>query len=229
MSDDVPSADECQARVEKFAQITQTDEALAQFYLQERDWNVEASIAAYFGDTGKLAVKRKEQETNHASPAKIQAVEQEIKKILPDKFSFITWNIDGLDDRNISRRTMAVVKIIQERKADIVFLQEVVPETYNMLQSNLSTEYILTKNKANDIFVDTASENKIYFTVTLLRRETLTRKSVFVKPYENSKMLRDLMVVEAKFENGAKLILINTHLESTKDFAGKHGSLHSTS
>ena len=111
---------------------------------------------------------------------------------------------------------MAVVKTIQERKVDAVFLQEVVLETYNILKSKLSQEYLLTENKA-----PYGADEKYYFTVTLLRRSTLNRGSVVVKPFENSRMLRDLTIVEAKFENGSKLNLLNAHLESTKDFAGK--------
>jgi hypothetical protein len=30
----------------------------------------------------------------------------------PSKFSLISWNLDGLDERNLKRRTKAVCKII---------------------------------------------------------------------------------------------------------------------
>ena len=30
----------------------------------------------------------------------------------PSKFSFVSWNLDGLDERNLKRRTKAVCKII---------------------------------------------------------------------------------------------------------------------
>lgn len=43
--DDVPSASECEARCKEFADITGTDTALAMFYLQDRDWNVEVRTA----------------------------------------------------------------------------------------------------------------------------------------------------------------------------------------
>ena len=46
--EDVPPREECQRRVEHFASVTGTDEALAQFYLQDRDWNLEASVNAFF-------------------------------------------------------------------------------------------------------------------------------------------------------------------------------------
>ena len=91
------SAAECQARVEQFAQITETDEALAQFYLQDRDWNVEASIAAFFEerippDKEKTNVSQKRpQDSDGVAVAKKQKVDH-IEKCLPEKFSFISWN-----------------------------------------------------------------------------------------------------------------------------------------
>ncbi len=51
----------------KFGQnLTQTDEALAQFYLQDRNWNLEISVNNYFEDISKQSLKRKSQiQTNH--------------------------------------------------------------------------------------------------------------------------------------------------------------------
>ena len=46
MSDDedIPDVKICQERVEKFAEITGTDEACAQFYLQDRKWDLEVGF-----------------------------------------------------------------------------------------------------------------------------------------------------------------------------------------
>lgn len=41
----------------------------------------------------------------------------------PSEFRMISWNIDGLDDRNLKMRTKSVVKILQSQRPDIVFLQ----------------------------------------------------------------------------------------------------------
>lgn len=45
-SDDanLPSAAECEARCQTFAEITGTDTALAMFYLQDREWIVEVLL-----------------------------------------------------------------------------------------------------------------------------------------------------------------------------------------
>ena len=49
----------------------------------------------------------------------------------PTSLTMISWNIDGLDQENLTKRTEAVVKIIQEVSADIVFLQEVIPPMFS--------------------------------------------------------------------------------------------------
>jgi len=55
----------------------------------------------------------------------------------PKEIRFITWNLDGLDERNLKIRTKAVKKIIEAENPDIVFLQEVVPKTLEYLEENL--------------------------------------------------------------------------------------------
>ena len=43
---DLPSAAECEQRCQRFAEVTGTDTALAMFFLQDRQWSVEVSMAA---------------------------------------------------------------------------------------------------------------------------------------------------------------------------------------
>lgn len=40
-SDDIPDVETCQKLTERFAEITGTDEACAQFYLQDRNWDLQ--------------------------------------------------------------------------------------------------------------------------------------------------------------------------------------------
>ena len=37
----IPSRDECERRCQNFAEITGTDSALAMFYLQDREWDLD--------------------------------------------------------------------------------------------------------------------------------------------------------------------------------------------
>jgi len=235
------SADECQKRIEQFSEITQTDEALAQFYLQDRDWNVEASVTAFYSNNASTSKKLERNETRDST--EVQQVSKRAKieneTFLPDKISFISWNIDGINDRNLKERTMSVTQTIKIRKVDIIFLQEVVSKSYDIIRSELDSEYLITENKTPSgmtptLWIDWNDEKnlgirhsgmnkqvseKFYFTVILIRRATLTLESIIVKPFSNSKMMRDLSIVDVRLINGIKLLLINTHLESGKNFA----------
>ena len=51
----------CQKLVDEFVEMTKTDSALAQFYLQDRNWNLRLSINDYFEQIQKESkpLKRK--------------------------------------------------------------------------------------------------------------------------------------------------------------------------
>ncbi|KAK3764219.1 hypothetical protein RRG08_044145 [Elysia crispata] len=51
----LPSREECETRCQTFAEVTGTDSALAMFYLQDRDWDLQRSISDYFLDQDKNA------------------------------------------------------------------------------------------------------------------------------------------------------------------------------
>ena len=42
----LPPAEECEERCQRFAQVTGTDTALAMFFLQDRQWNLDVSMAS---------------------------------------------------------------------------------------------------------------------------------------------------------------------------------------
>ena len=48
----VPSASECQRRIDAFVSVTETDEAFAQMTLQRHKWDLKEAMEAHFGGTG---------------------------------------------------------------------------------------------------------------------------------------------------------------------------------
>lgn len=80
----------------------------------------------------------------------------------PSEMRIITWNLDGLDDRNLKIRTKCVVKVLQTENPDVVFLQEVVPKTLDYLEKNLPPQFK---------FVPAASEG--FVDLTLLLRDLI--------------------------------------------------------
>uniref|UniRef100_A0A0P4W6W8 Tyrosyl-DNA phosphodiesterase 2 n=1 Tax=Scylla olivacea TaxID=85551 RepID=A0A0P4W6W8_SCYOL len=123
----------------------------------------------------------------------------------PKKFCFMTWNIDGLDEKNLKKRTKAVATVIDREKADIVFLQEAIPNTFTYLEQLLP----------QFLFIAGGVDN--YFTLTLLRRTTVHFDDQTLEPFANTSMGRNLLCVEAHIGE-LKLQLLNSHLESTAEF-----------
>ena len=103
------TAKECQDRIDQFVAITQTDEAQAQMLLQDHDWAVEPAINAFF-----------------ASNLTDDNVNVVISTKPPSTLSLMTWNIDGLDEKNAEKRLAFVIHEIKSLKPDVVLLQEVI-------------------------------------------------------------------------------------------------------
>ena len=49
----------CQKLVEEFVLLTETDSALAQFYLQDRNWNLRLSVNDYFENISRKSKPKK--------------------------------------------------------------------------------------------------------------------------------------------------------------------------
>lgn len=126
----------------------------------------------------------------------------------PPRMKLLTWNLDGLDVKNLKKRTRAIIKWIQKHEPDIVFFQEVIPESAEYFQTKLP-EYKCVKGGDED-----------YFTMTLLRVFTIFYDNHYVINYPNSLMGRNLLVTEAHMGK-LKFQFLNTHLESTKDHSAE--------
>ncbi|CAN7984303.1 unnamed protein product, partial [Ixodes pacificus] len=227
--DDIPDGKVCQQLCEEFASITQTDTACAQFYLQDRSWNLERSVNDFFEDRNNRGAVRVSGTDNRADVVLVvdgsrptlaaaataifaeaatssmsgapPSVEQD-----PGTLKFITWNIDGIDDKNLLLRTKAVCSIIESSGIDVVFLQEVVPTSVKVMEKSLPGYKLLVGNTVE------------YFTATLLRKSRVKYESHEVYPFSNTAMGRNVTYVKASFNN-RPLTLLNTHLESTAEFA----------
>ena len=85
------TAKECQARIDQFVEVTKTDEAQAQAVLQEHDWNVINALNDF------LAQQIPDGEAAAGSSSGLVATTKP-----PSILSMITWNIDGLDVKNLA-------------------------------------------------------------------------------------------------------------------------------
>ncbi|CAN7989444.1 unnamed protein product [Ixodes hexagonus] len=226
--DDIPDGKVCQQLCEDFAAITQTDTACAQFYLQDRSWNLERSVNDFFEDRNNKGALRVGTDnradvvlvvdgSRPSLAAAATAIFAEAATSCmsgappsvgqdPGTLKFITWNIDGIDDKNLLLRTKAVCSIIESSGIDIVFLQEVVPTSVKILEKSLPGYKLLVGNSVE------------YFTATLLRKNRVKYESHEVYPFSNTAMGRNVTYIKASFSD-KPLTLMNTHLESTAEFA----------
>ncbi|KAJ8027020.1 Tyrosyl-DNA phosphodiesterase 2 [Holothuria leucospilota] len=140
------------------------------------------------------------QEINKASSP---AVAQDSRGSTGDfQIKLICWNIDGLDNQNLRERTTAIISLLKRESPEIIFLQEVIPESLVMIQERLQSDY--------HIF---PGGKMAYFTSMLLKKKDFVLKTVMVEPFPNSAMLRNLTVAKVLC-HGLNFRLMTSHLES---------------
>jgi len=199
--------------IKEFETVTNTDEIMAQYQLQEHGWDLSRALNTFF------AVKCEEAEAETVSknvdlPKKTVAEalqEGLLSTKAPESLVFVTWNIDGLDQTNLKKRTKGVCKILEQEKADVVFLQEVIPETFSYIESKMPNYVCLAAKQDN------------YFVATLLRKGRVYLDHHTVKDFHSSSMGRHVLAAQAHC-GSVKLDLFNTHLESTKEHAEERGN-----
>jgi len=199
--------------IKEFETVTNTDEIMAQYQLQEHGWDLSRALNTFF------AAKCEEAEAETA-PKNVDLPKKTVAEALqegllstkaPESLVFVTWNIDGLDQTNLKKRTKGVCKILEQEKADVVFLQEVIPETFSYIESKMPNYVCLAAKQDN------------YFVATLLRKGRVYLDHHTVKDFHSSSMGRHVLAVQAHC-GSVKLDLFNTHLESTKEHAEERGN-----
>ncbi|ELW68780.1 Tyrosyl-DNA phosphodiesterase 2 [Tupaia chinensis] len=121
-------------------------------------------------------------------------------------FSFITWNIDGLDLNNLQERARGVCSYLALYSPDVVFLQEVIPPYYSYLKKRANSYEIIT------------GHGEGYFTAIMVKRSRVKLKSHEVVPFPTTKMMRNLLCAHVDLA-GNELYLMTSHLESTRGHA----------
>ena len=122
-------------------------------------------------------------------------------------FTLLTWNIDGLDPKNLEERSLAVIQFINTRKPDIVFLQEVVPESH-ILIAKRCTAY-------RNIFSRYSAT--YYNAILLLKERVRVVGECETVPFQGSIMGRHYIYCDVSICSNLPLRVITSHLESTRD------------
>ncbi|KAI8488822.1 Tyrosyl-DNA phosphodiesterase 2 [Branchiostoma belcheri] len=220
----------------EFSEITGSTLDQARFYLQKNGWRLQDAINDYFepseeeetgvppGDQAAAPAPGSPLETSQDVVCLSSEPEQDLttqtglepatetgcsqSEPVPPGLNLLTWNIDGLDERNILERTKAVCNTINSLYPDVVFLQEVIPQTFAYIEAKC------------DRYKTIAAGTVGYFTAMLLRKSSITFVSENIHPFPTTQMMRNLLIVKAWF-GSVPLCLMTTHLESTKDHAAE--------
>jgi len=118
----------------------------------------------------------------------------------------LTWNLDGLDTEFLFERTMGAIPVIND--FDVIFLQEVVLESKEMIVANLPDFHHFTGASIPD-----------YFVMILVRKSIAKEVKQTYMPFSNSQMARGLLVTEVETFDFGNITFGTSHLESMKDYA----------
>jgi endonuclease/exonuclease/phosphatase family metal-dependent hydrolase len=125
--------------------------------------------------------------------------------------SFLTYNIDGLNPVNLNYRTNTVLALIVSANADIVQLQEVVPETAPIIIK------ALINNGYSNFGESNAYEGSChYFTLTFAKVRKFSSCAIRRIPYTgsaSSQQGRDSLQLSLVYM-GVPWLFVNCHLES---------------
>ena len=160
--------------------------------LQENQWDLSKALNSYFAaKCEKLEVERAAEtepvviDDKEAGDSLESAIQSGVLTTeAPAQLTMITWNIDGLDQKNLKRRTRAVIETLQNVGADIVFLQEVIPETFSYIESKLPNYECVAAKQEN------------YFVATLLRRGRVYLDRHKVVDFQTTRMYRHVLAVQ---------------------------------
>ncbi|XP_033855003.3 tyrosyl-DNA phosphodiesterase 2 [Acipenser ruthenus] len=220
---------------DEFASITSTDNAVAQGYLAENDWDIERAVHSFFeadvetipcdispeldsnkksnmkcGSEPLVCIDLTEEEPASGSSSTVEGGGSKVQTEPEDnsRFSVLTWNIDGLDITNPLERARGICSYIALYSPDVVFLQEVVPPYLSYLKKRAVSYTIVEGNE------------DCYFTAVMLKKSRVKLLKTEIIPFPSTSMMRNLLTVQASF-CGIELHLMTSHLESTKNHSGE--------
>lgn len=210
---------------DEFRQVAGTDDAVAQCYLAENDWEMERALNSFFEadmekvfdvedvsqeDKSPEARKKKEDPkpptdcvdlTKDSPASSCKTAEEDDSKL-----SVISWNVDGLDTVNLPERARGLCSYLVLYTPDVVLLQELIPPYVDYLKKRAVSYHIIEGGEEG------------YFTGMMLKRSRVQVVDSEIVAYPTTQMMRNLLVVQATFK-GQKLRILTSHFESCKGHA----------
>ena len=116
----------------------------------------------------------------------------------------LSWNIEGRHSRNVEERTEYVCDLILARKPHVVFLQEVVDQSWGVIVDKISNIYKR---------YPTPNPPEAYYNAILILNEGITG-TLSMYPFPGSKKGRHLLQLPVRIL-GVDFDVMTTHLETT--------------
>ncbi|KAL2931367.1 Tyrosyl-DNA phosphodiesterase 2, partial [Bienertia sinuspersici] len=148
--------------------------------------------------------KVKTSKTNTGSASAESAENAELKEV-SGALKILTYNVWFREDLEVHKRMQAIGDLIQLHSPDIICLQEVTPNIYEILQNSAWWK----KYRCSVSYEQAASG--IYFCMQLAK---LPVKSFSCKQFSYSAMGRELCVAEIEVNQNKSLVVATSHLES---------------
>ena len=123
------------------------------------------------------------------------------------EFSLLCWNIFGLERKFLQERTSAVCELVKQKTPDVVYFQEVVPSTWDMMQRELGGDYDSYRNE---------SVRCHYYHILMVRKRSSVvpaKDGRTVTPFPGTNQGRHLLRLSTTF-NGIPVHFMTSHLES---------------
>lgn len=125
-----------------------------------------------------------------------------------ESLQVMSYNVDGLNCNDLKLRTHACIDIILDQSADVVTLQEVVPETRVLFCARLREVY------SDQSGIDSTCAN--YFTMIFVKKTRVCLRNLRC-PFKHSRSQMGRDVLKAFVRIGdCTVCIITSHLESTQ-------------
>ncbi|GAB1609208.1 tyrosyl-DNA phosphodiesterase 2-like [Argonauta hians] len=240
----LPSASECKERCDAFVKLTETNSALAMFYLQNCSWDLQCAVNFYFEKSGakkRPAVPESEPASSSSKGGgggggvivveddEEEEEEEKEKEAKKGKKRRVSLEPKGL---------LQTIGVNEPKRIRVLSWNIDGLDTNNLKARTKAVCQVIANEKPHVVFLQEVVPDSLavlekycpgyhvgvsgdtgYFTATLLKEGDVRVLTEEVSPFFTSVMCRSLLISECVIK-GVAVVLINTHLESM----ASHGS-----
>ncbi|XP_018411794.1 PREDICTED: tyrosyl-DNA phosphodiesterase 2 [Nanorana parkeri] len=239
VSEDGAVISEREQKCQAFASVAGCDQAVAQCYLAENDWELERAINSYFEPSVESLIQEGNPSggTQEGNPSEESTSGgQQMPVTAPDccidltsDEPVVTQNPDASKHTTVSQKDeshfifvtwnidgLDLSNLPERARAVCSYLALYSPDVV-FLQEVIPPYYEYLKKRAVSYTIITGNEDG-YFTAIMLKKSRAILVNQEIVPFPTTSMMRNLLVANVKL-CGNDICLMTSHLESTKEHA----------